>query len=93
MSDDLDLRDAGAVQREDPLHAFVRDDAADGDGPVDAPALVADEDALEDLDAFLLAFDDQVVDVERVADREAGEGVVGLELAGDRRFDGFRASG
>jgi len=88
-ADDFDLRDAGRVERKDALDAFVRDDAPDGDHLVDAATLLSDEDALIDLDALLVAFDDAHVHVDRVADGEVGNLSFGLELIGDDGFEGL----
>jgi hypothetical protein len=42
-----------------------------------------DHDALEDLDSLLGAFDDPVVDIERVTHAHEGKGVFGLDLVRD----------
>src|SRR5664279_5255927 len=50
------LVDGGAIQGEDTLHAHAARHFADGEGGAHAAALDADDDALEELDALLLAF-------------------------------------
>src|SRR5690606_34723123 len=64
---DLDVLHAGAVHGEDPLDALAGDDAPNGDRLAEAAALVGDHGAREDLDALLVAFLDEVVDVDGVA--------------------------
>ncbi len=76
----FELFDLGGVEREDTFDAFVVDDAADGEGGVDAVALLHDDGAGEDLDTFLVAFDDALVDIDDVADFELGG--LGLEVLG-----------
>src|SRR5687768_15699339 len=53
--DDVDLGDRRRVQREDALDALTERDLADGEGRAHAAAVEADDDALEDLDALLVA--------------------------------------
>src|SRR5581483_9901601 len=64
------LRDERRMQREDALDAFVVDDAPDGEGFVDPRPLLHDHRAGEDLNAFLVAFDDAGRHVHRVTDVE-----------------------
>src|SRR3989338_5826585 len=55
LLDRLDFDDAGRAEREDLLDADARADLADSDGGAGGAAAVErDDDALEDLDAFLL---------------------------------------
>lgn len=85
-AEDFELGDHRGVDRELALDADFLDDAADGDHLVDAAALAGDENAVEDLDAFLVALDDADVDVDGVPNIHAGdvglEGVEGLEDGG-----------
>jgi len=78
VAGDLDFGDLRGVEGEGPLDAFVGDDAADDDRLVDGRALDGDDDAGEDLDTFLVAFDDADVDVDVVADGDVGK--VGLHV-------------
>ncbi len=55
------------MQGEGALHPDAEADLADGEGLADAPALTADDDALEDLHARAGAFDDLDVDLDGVA--------------------------
>src|SRR5262249_6336418 len=70
-ADDLDALDAGRVQRERPLDAHALRDAADGEGRPRPFAALADDDALERLQPFLLALDDLHVHAHGVAGDEA----------------------
>ena len=68
------------MQRKLPLHAFARDDPAHGEHLAAARPAAGDDHAVEDLDAFLLSFEDARVNVDGVAD---GECVwLGLEARG-----------
>src|SRR4051794_13550654 len=69
---DVDLVDLRRMQRELALHAFVRDHAPDGEHLAAARAAASDYDACENLNAFLVAFEDFRVHVDRVADGELG---------------------
>src|SRR5262252_9989312 len=74
------------MEREHALDAFAADEPAHGGDAADAAALDGDDDAAEDLDALLVAFLDQVVDVDAVADAEVGDRglhVLDLELPQD----------
>src|SRR5690606_27744110 len=55
--DDLELLDARAVDEEGALHADVEADLAHHERAAGARALALDHDALEDLDALLVALD------------------------------------
>src|SRR5438270_3171187 len=68
--DDLDLVDARRIERKDALHADAVAHLADGERGVHLAALLADDHALEDLDAFLVAFADLRVHPHGVADAE-----------------------
>src|SRR5262245_5214267 len=57
---DLDLVDARAVEQEDALDADVEAHLADRERAAHAGAVALQHDALEDLDALLLALDDAV---------------------------------
>ena len=84
---DRDIRDARAVQRERTLDTFTSNNAANLDGAADAAAVERDDGAREQLHAFLIAFLDQVVHVDGVADPEVGERgfhVLEFELALER---------
>ena len=81
---DRDVLHARAVQREDALHAFAGDQASHQEGAADSGAGDLEHRAGEDLDAFLVAFADQVVHVHGVPDVERRETVLHvleLELA------------
>lgn len=56
------------MDREHAFDAFAVGDAADDKGGVEAPAAAADDDACEDLDAFLVAFDDLGMDADGISD-------------------------
>src|ERR1700688_93264 len=70
--DHLDAAERRRVQREDALDADAARDLAHEIGLAGAAAAPADHHALEDLDAFLVAFDDPHVDAHRVAGAEFG---------------------
>src|SRR6476659_156443 len=72
LGDELDLVDDRGVHREGTLHADAEGDLADGEGFADAVALAAQDEALEDLDAGVLAFDDVHVNLEGVTRAELG---------------------
>ena len=63
----FDINDCGGVEREDSLDAFIVDDAADGEGFVDASAFAGDNCAVKDLRPLLVAFFDAAIDVHCVA--------------------------
>src|SRR5262249_52390718 len=67
LGHDLDLLDARRVQREDALDADAVRDLADRERGARAAAVLADDDALEHLDALLVAFLDQRVNANAVA--------------------------
>ena len=69
---DLDLVDVGAVYREGAFHADAEGDFPDGEGFPNTATLAADDNALEDLDTRLGAFDHFDVHVEGVARVECG---------------------
>ncbi len=66
----LHLVHARGVRGENALHAFAVADAADGEHLVQPVAAAPDDDARENLDAFLLAFHDLGVDAHAVANGE-----------------------
>src|SRR5262245_16356361 len=66
----LDLGDLRRVDRGDALDALALDDPADRERLADAAALAGDDDAGEDLDALLGAFEDALVHLDLVADLE-----------------------
>jgi hypothetical protein len=80
------------VKGEDSLDADILDDAADDDHLIDAAALAGEKDALENLGALLLAFDNANVDVKGVADVELRE-VLFQGSGGDRIEDGLARVG
>lgn len=86
-SNHFDLCKAWGMQREDSLDTFICHNAANGDRAIDATALLGNEYALVDLNAFLVALNDADMDVEGVADAEFRESI--LELAGGNAFDKF----
>jgi hypothetical protein len=61
------------MQREAAFDAFAGDQAAHRGAAGGAAALEGDHGASEDLDALLVAFLDQVVDVDGIADPEVGD--------------------
>src|SRR5688572_27070381 len=71
--DALDLGDGGGMERERALDTHAVAHLADLEGLAHARAGPADDDALEDLDALLLALHDAHVHLERVAGRELGD--------------------
>src|SRR5262249_29218046 len=84
----LDLGDLRRVQREDALDALALDDAADGEHLAHALVAHADDDALEDLHALLLALEDALVDLHLVADGELGDFL--LDVGKLRQAEQFR---
>jgi len=70
------------VQWEDALDAFVGDDAADGDRAIDATTLGGKQDALENLHAFLVTFDDSIMHVNRVTDAKGWDFCGRLQVLG-----------
>src|SRR5262245_24858756 len=66
----LDLGDLRRVDGEDALDALALHDTPDREHLAKALALPRDDHAVEHLDALLAAFQDALVDVHRVADRE-----------------------
>jgi len=65
---DLDLVEPRAVEHEHALDTDVEAHLAHGEGASKPRAVLLDDDALEDLDAVLVALDDLVVDANGVAD-------------------------
>ena len=65
---DFDLVDARRMDGKNALHTFAVADAADGEGFVQAATAAADDHARENLDAFLVAFDNFGVHAHGVAD-------------------------
>ena len=58
------------MQREHAFHTFAVTDPAHAECLVQAVSATPDDDARENLDAFLVAFDDLGMHLHRVADRE-----------------------
>src|SRR3954469_5208446 len=69
----LDLVDARREDRENALHSDSVGHLAHGEGAAQVALLLADDHALEDLDALLVALADLRVYPDRVADTEGGE--------------------
>ena len=69
-ADNLDLRDTGAVDREDTLDALAGLDTADGESLLDAGTASRDHDALELLDTLIVALDDLNRNFNGIADVE-----------------------
>jgi hypothetical protein len=67
---DLDLGDAGRMQRKDTLDPLAVGNTANGEVRVDAGPLSANHNTRVDLDPLLVAFDDAGVDFDGVADGE-----------------------
>ena len=65
---DNDFVDARRVKRELTFDTFAGNDAANGEGFVDASASSGNDGAAEDLDAFFVAFQNLRVDIDGVAD-------------------------
>ena len=72
------LFDFWRVERENTFDAFVIHNAADGERLVDAVPFFHDHGAGENLDTFLVPFDNSLVDIDNVADIELRRG--GLEM-------------
>jgi hypothetical protein len=72
------------VLEEDALDADVRADLADGEGAAGTRPVALDHDALEDLDALLVALDDLVVHPDRIADAKLGDIAAQLRLLDGR---------
>ena len=72
-ADGLYVDDVGRVDWEDTLDTFVIDDSADGEVFVDAAAFAGDNDASENLDAFLVAFLDTAANFDGITDLEMRE--------------------
>src|SRR3954470_1948242 len=70
---DLDPLDDRGVHGEGALDAHAEAHLAHGEGLADAPALTADDDTLEDLDARAVALHHAHVDLHRVAGAELGD--------------------
>src|SRR4051794_25174208 len=70
---DVDLVDLRRMQRELALHALVGHHAADGEHLAAARAAAGDYDACENLNAFLVPFQNFRVHIDRVADGELGD--------------------
>jgi hypothetical protein len=71
-ADDLDLIDDGGVDGEDTLDAGAESHLTDDDIFTEAGVFAGDEDALESLGTFLVAFLNLDVDTEGVTDAEVG---------------------
>src|SRR5205085_5188920 len=82
---DLDLVEARGVHRERPLHADAVRRLADRERLAAAGAAAADDRALEDLDALLVALDDAHVHAHGVAGLEGGHPLA--ELLGFNTVD------
>ena len=68
MTNNLELGDLGAVQRERTLDTNAKGDLADGEGLASTGTAHADNVALKDLDALAIAFLNAVVHLDVVAD-------------------------
>ena len=64
----LDIDDVGRVQREYPFDAFARDDSADCERGIDAPAFAGDDRTRKYTDTFFVAFLDSAMNVNYIAD-------------------------
>ena len=73
------------MDREGALDADLEADLADREGLADALVLLADDDALEDLDALARALDDVHVHLDGVAGTEVGD--VRAEVGGVNRVE------
>src|SRR5438876_2171316 len=89
--DDLDAVDAQRVHREGALHPDPVRRLADREGLAARAALAADDRALEDLDALLVALDDAYVHAHGVARLEGGHLLA--ELLGLDAVDGVHRAG
>ena len=79
-SNHLDLLEAGRVQIEGALDADAVGDAADREVRAGASVVLADDDALEDLGALALAFDDLGADLHGIAGTEAFDAGIVVEF-------------
>jgi hypothetical protein len=84
MAFNLDVIDAGRVQREHALYADSAGDFADGEHLPRTAAFTRDHQTLKNLDALFVAFFDLDVNLDRVAGGEVGH--VGSRFT---RFDEF----
>ncbi len=84
---DFDLGDLGRVQRKLSLDAFAADDPPHHEHLARARAAAGDHHAVEDLNAFLLTFENSGVHVDRVANLEVGN--LGLQAALFDQFQGL----
>src|SRR5262245_63470737 len=75
-----DVGDAGRFDGERSLDALALNDAAHDEHPLQTAAFDCDDDAREQLDALLVAFLDQVVNVDGVNDAKRGSGIIAKDL-------------
>jgi hypothetical protein len=68
------------MQWEDSFNALVRNNTTNGNCFIDATTFSTDENALENLHTFLIAFDNGVVHIDGVTDTKVWEEVVRSEL-------------
>jgi len=84
-TNNFDLGDARRIEGKDSFDPLIGDDSPNGDGLVDSATSPGDEHTLEDLDTFLVAFDDSYMNINGVADGYHGE--IGFELIGYDFFE------
>src|SRR5512143_3897803 len=87
LAHDLDRLDHLGMEGEDALDADAERDLADREGGLGPAAALADDVAAEDLDALLVAFPDDDVDLDGVADVEGHEVLLELFIL-ERADDG-----
>ena len=78
VTDNLELGNLGAVQREGALNAHGEANLADGEGLASTLAAHADDVALEDLLTSAVALDDAIVDLDVVANLDCGDVLANL---------------
>jgi len=80
VTQNLDLVDLGGVHRDGALNTDTKRDLADGERLAIARPVPTDADTLKDLGALSRAFDDLVVDLDRIADVDLVEVLADLLL-------------
>ena len=73
LSYDLNVIDLGRMQRESPFHADAVRNLSDGEGLSDGAVSASDDDTVERLKSFLVAFDDLNVNLYAVAYAKIGK--------------------
>ncbi len=89
--DDFDLSNTWTMNGEHTLHTFVVRDAANGESLAQATTAISDHDTSEDLDTFLVTFDDSAMNLHGIARTELGEVLLHL-LFGNLGDGGMHSS-